>query len=220
MGSSPHTRGALVRERAPRSAQGIIPAYAGSTRALRCRLCHSRDHPRIRGEHLTCRRLRWFSPGSSPHTRGARAALQAAAVLRGIIPAYAGSTCGASTAASGTWDHPRIRGEHGGGLWVKRGSPGSSPHTRGALRLLCFVFIRSGIIPAYAGSTRGLVDAFSHGWDHPRIRGEHRQAGCHRNHAPGSSPHTRGALFIRIDLLVCCGIIPAYAGSTRHSILE
>ena len=71
-GSSPHTRGAppwrqLVAERC-----GIIPAYAGSTAKCARWRGTSRDHPRIRGEHL--RSCRW----SSLNVR--------------IIPAYAGST--------------------------------------------------------------------------------------------------------------------------------
>ena len=71
--------------------EGIIPAYAGSTKLPgRVRL-PGRDHPRIRGEHPSKARVKKATT---------------------IIPAYAGSTrrpgcrgpCGA--------DHPRIRGEH------------------------------------------------------------------------------------------------------------
>ena len=154
-GSSPHTRGARCRENSPAAcgrdhprirgeharegqgeggAEGIIPAYAGSTRPMPLSLYqlrgsspHTRgaphatsrgrhsaeDHPRIRGEHSMrhvqrCCRVgiipayagstmissqSWVPvPGSSPHTRGARAGM------------------GCSRLA--TEDHPRIRGEH------------------------------------------------------------------------------------------------------------
>ena len=156
------------------------------------------DHPRIRGEHPRLGRC------------GAR--------IRGIIPAYAGSTSwmrpttvsarGSSPHTRGArssrpscplgWggDHPRIRGEHG--------------NTDAAM------FLQAGIIPAYAGSTslaRASPSMFL-----------------------GSSPHTRGALDHRSSRRPCCrdhprirgehvaeqdetlaelGIIPAYAGSTR-----
>ena len=50
-GSSPHTRGARSPGRNPGSRHGIIPAYAGSTRAARPDRPPGRDHPRIRGEH-------------------------------------------------------------------------------------------------------------------------------------------------------------------------
>ena len=215
---------------------GIIPAYAGNTyttrngiSALRGSSPHTRgtlansktpaasmeDHPRIRGEHVRqgCRQQ-----------KGA-----------GIIPAYAGNTRagratrplwrGSSTHTRGTRisrnscmpmgrDHPRIRGEHGGGMtklkpcpWIipaYAGNtavylggmyvwPGSSPHTRGTL------------------SSRAGRNAGSR--DHPRIRGEHLDWLRHQvpvegiipayagnthfistglSRLPGSSPHTRG----------------------------
>ena len=70
-------------------------------------------------------------------------------------------------------DHPRIRGEHADHELAERVHEGSSPHTRGALRLTLAAGQGWRIIPAYAGST-------DPGWrpgreqaDHPRIRGEH-----------------------------------------------
>ncbi len=198
---------------------GIIPAYAGNTvpAALRVALAagsspHTRgtrsprlsaaercwDHPRIRGEH----------PSRASD----------AASMAGIIPAYAGNThfaelvhadgegssphtrgtrrCGRSTPGS-TRDHPRIRGEHGGGMtklkpcpWIipaYAGNtavylggmyvwPGSSPHTRGTL------------------SSRAGRNAGSR--DHPRIRGEHLDWLRHQ---------------VPVE-----GIIPAYAGNTMN----
>ena len=175
--------------------EGIIPAYAGSTivadtpqgaqagssphtRGARLpgwRLpIGSRDHPRIRGEHV----------------RGALGG----AVAYGIIPAYAGSTTisrlmirplrgspphtrGARMArrrACATWrDHPRIRGEHRASRSPMSSRGGSSPHTRGAPTM-----------------TRGASDDVG---DHPRIRGEHLRATTIFSQFPGSSPHTRGA---------------------------
>ena len=50
---------------------------------------------------------------------------------------------------------------------------GSSPHTRGALRLYLKLDVRVGIIPAYAGSTAHALVSALRRWDHPRIRGEH-----------------------------------------------
>ena len=156
-------------------AGGIIPAYAGSTNgknsvtiaakgssphtrgAPRSRwslTTSARDHPRIRGEHHVVPDVRERDEG--------------------IIPAYAGSTYGAASAAC---------------RW-----PGSSPHTRGALR----------------EKREGEQDMR----DHPRIRGEHlvaqplghesdgiipAYAGSTASPSPcgldrmGSSPHTRGA---------------------------
>ena len=57
-------------------------------------------------------RLRSSSQGSSPHARGALRHDQRRALHLGIIPAYAGSTCGIDVLLNLSWDHPRIRGEH------------------------------------------------------------------------------------------------------------
>ena len=53
----------------------------------------------------------------------------------------------------GAADHPRIRGEHDGRDGVLGDDPGSSPHTRGALKQEMPSEFAKRIIPAYAGST-------------------------------------------------------------------
>ena len=154
------------------------------------------DHPRIRGEHVT--------------------APDAAVLVPGIIPAYAGNTSPVSFQISGvlgssphtrgtrdrarcrcpcTRDHPRIRGEHFACIFSD--------------------FWCAGIIPAYAGNTavmyRSQVMATGSSphtrgtqrlwrqWrgsrrDHPRIRGEHIDPEDFADFLMGSSPHTRGTL--------------------------
>ena len=110
--SSPHTRGAPSRAWLRRRPGGIIPAYAGSTLALAVWCALDEDHPRIRGEHLPSAGMPQIVPGSSPHTRGARAAPLPRQRLPGIIPAYAGSTVSHPFRVLSVSDHPRIRGEH------------------------------------------------------------------------------------------------------------
>ena len=154
-GSSPHARGALrqhnvvpdnhedhprmrgehCRKRLCRlSLSGIIPACAGSTRALSDAID--------------------FEEGSSPHARGALPRTVTVRVGDGIIPACAGSTAPTARGAGKRGDHPRMRGEH---LYASASWSvvvGSSPHARGAqLSDLAVVFV-AGIIPACAGSTR------------------------------------------------------------------
>ena len=91
-GSSPHTRGAR-RPVDPRPREGrIIPAYAGSTAWPAESWRRRPDHPRIRGEHNSCRSPSMVLTGSSPHTRGAQRCLLPPHDARRIIPAYAGST--------------------------------------------------------------------------------------------------------------------------------
>ena len=176
-GSSPHTRGAP-----PTSPTGSVP---------------SRDHPRIRGEHLVwCWSLSELA-GSSPHTRGAHVVS-----LGGFVEVQ---------------DHPRIRGEHMPLTRVRTMSSGSSPHTRGALPQDVPHFGQERIIPAYAGSTCCGLPARLSGRDHPRIRGEHEPRSHRRHTEAGSSPHTRGALDWSGVCFVTARIIPAYAGSTASA---
>ena len=152
-----------------------------------------RDHPRIRGEHIRRRSYPCYTPGSSPHTRGARASPSRRCFAPRIIPAYAGSTATQRYLFGAIGDHPRIRGEH-----LRQGShrsvpAGSSPHTRGALGGVSQAVVSAGIIPAYAGSTTVAQSASGHGSDHPRIRGEHDVYDMVTARGRGSSPHTRGA---------------------------
>ena len=172
-GSSPHTRGAPGSSSPARRRRGIIPAYAGSTRPWSRSPGGSRDHPRIRGEHLRGGPALGLPLGSSPHTRGARGLARPRLAEHPIIPAYAGSTTGSVGFVTSHWDHPRIRGEHREWARSRNTAAGSSPHTRGAPKT------PTGRSPEQP--------------DHPRIRGEHAPAVDVDVTFQGSSPHTRGA---------------------------
>ena len=213
-GSSPHTRGALTRRQLRTQIPGIIPAYAGSTRPGAWARRASRDHPRIRGEHLQREAHATASVGSSPHTRGARDGFFVAEIRSRIIPAYAGSTPSRPPTRPATSDHPRIRGEHSSRKSRPSGARGSSPHTRGAPVGVSRGTARAGIIPAYAGSTAVAIRLAPPAPDHPRIRGEHSARPLVPYNENGSSPHTRGALSRPWRTPASKWIIPAYAGST------
>ena len=154
---------------------GSSPHTRGAPFSCGMSITHGWDHPRIRGEHC-------LAPHFYPR-------------IRGIIPAYAGSTMltafsvlcvsGSSPHTRGALlypsreqvchvDHPRIRGEH-------------RPRGGDQVRAL-------GIIPAYAGSTPPAPRLAALCRDHPRIRGEHDVLAAQDCGEPG--------------------IIPAYAGST------
>ena len=77
---------------------------------------------------------------------------------------------------------------------------------------------RTGIIPAYAGSTllKSLRAALVR--DHPRICGEHTDSDNGSRWPQGSSPHMRGALYEAMSQKLNQRIIPAYAGSTRPNV--
>ena len=194
-GSSPHTRGAQPLFLAKRRDHRIIPAYAGSTDPARQAAPGRQDHPRIRGEHPIAAKPDNLVMGSSPHTRGALEQRRRPPCGAGIIPAYAGSTPTCPKSSRKGTDHPRIRGEHMGTQSCELTCLGSSPHTRGAHGTATPPQRLSGIIPAYAGSTRRETAIYTIGL--------------------GSSPHTRGAPRRRRRHEDRRRIIPAYAGSTR-----
>ena len=112
---------------------------------------------------------------------------------------------------------------------------GSSPHVRGALKcgfaavpglriipacagstgVVLMRFFPNGIIPACAGSTKRFSSTEMPFRDHPRMCGEHLDAGSEQKPCPGSSPHVRGALQVTQVEREAVGIIPACAGSTQ-----
>ena len=91
---------------------------------------------------------------------------------------------------------------------------GSPPHARGrrdkALRQLVVI----GITPACAGKTRRAISTKALPRDHPRMRGEDRQAGADKCNELGSPPHARGRHTIPVRALEYTRITPACAGKT------
>ena len=56
-GSSPHARGTRNSTTAHSVCAGIIPACAGNTARLNNSMRFLKDHPRMRGEHMTNSRI-------------------------------------------------------------------------------------------------------------------------------------------------------------------
>ncbi len=155
VGSSPLSRGAPPARRCTARGRRIIPAFAGSTHARRCRGRLVWDHPRFRGEHPV-RTASWTpDAGSSPLSRGARRRRPARRREGGIIPAFAGSTPCCGTRRRPGRDHPRFRGEHPLSERRPPAAWGSSPLSRGARSRRAARRLPLRIIPAFAGSTPG-----------------------------------------------------------------
>ena len=72
-GSSPRMRGTLAVVFNYDGYMGIIPAYAGNTHTQVGTIRHTRDHPRVCGEHRPWQINHKQPPGSSPRMRGTRA---------------------------------------------------------------------------------------------------------------------------------------------------
>ena len=127
--------------------------------------------------------------------RGALLAGLTTSHVKGIIPAYAGSTpVFQAVGRDGPLDHPRVCGEHPSFRLTHDVVAGSSPRMRGALKLSEAEALASRIIPAYAGSTTLVTVVITQ--------------------LMGSSPRMRGARSYHLQITAKGGIIPAYAGST------
>ena len=68
----------------------------------------------MRGEHTVSWREYTAEHGSSPHARGALAAMGESSLRNRLIPACAGSTKPDCSRCPWPEAHPRMRGEHGG----------------------------------------------------------------------------------------------------------
>ena len=213
-GSSPHARGTLPCRTQAGRIPGIIPACAGNTNSGKARAFSSRDHPRMRGEHVVSDVLDAFDLGSSPHARGTLVVLFLGDVSLGIIPACAGNTAFVMARKRLSRDHPRMRGEHPmRSVWLTSAS-GSSPHARGTPNRRTSDRVNMGIIPACAGNTRPGPASRLRCGDHPRMRGEHGLWAVNIDGIQGSSPHARGTLIQNRIGTSRIGIIPACAGNT------
>ena len=153
--------------------------------------------------------------GSSPLTRGKRAARRLAEDRGWLIPAHAGKTSWRSGAPPSTAAHPRSRGENLRSRPYSARLVGSSPLTRGKHRGP-EGHVRGGrLIPAHAGKTTRSRRCPRLPPAHPRSRGENVQEGADAGIGFGSSPLTRGK---PSWVLLRSGpprLIPAHAGKTR-----
>ena len=153
--------------------------------------------------------------GSSPLTRGKRPVPGLQGRHPGLIPAHAGKTVPASISGQRPWAHPRSRGENEAAIQSGADTAGSSPLTRGKHPVQGDRARPRGLIPAHAGKTpipKGTHHAYR---AHPRSRGENRSDVRRWIDHTGSSPLTRGKLFVGIPGFLTLGLIPAHAGKTR-----
>ena len=215
-GSSPHARGLRHPGGLVHQPARIIPACAGFTAERSISPPARRDHPRMRGVYTYQGDIMTHPYGSSPHARGLPPSAYGGTRYRGIIPACAGFTTGASPPASPRADHPRMRGVYSGWVLGPPASVGSSPHARGLPVQGLAPLAADGIIPACAGFTALRPWRRSRPADHPRMRGVY-PSGCRAaSTRTGSSPHARGLPREPGSTGSAFWIIPACAGFTRR----
>ena len=171
-GSSPLTRGKRIAKIAKRALGRLIPAHAGKTISSSRMYQNDAAHPRSRGENRRIKRVVIGVLGSSPLTRGKRAACQDQRSVFGLIPAHAGKTTSIWVHGAVMSAHPRSRGENSSRLTFPSETIGSSPLTRGKRRCSYRGGESHGLIPAHAGKTHCLHPCSPTGTAHPRSRGE------------------------------------------------
>ena len=175
-----------------------------------------RAHPRSRGENSITRMFAALVRGSSPLTRGKHRLRQWAHRGHGLIPAHAGKTYSWRFVAFGYRAHPRSRGENTPLMTDLQTRAGSSPLTRGKPTQAERFFGNRRLIPAHAGKTSSTSPTSWQGWAHPRSRGENATKSSSKPRGPGSSPLTRGKLFVASLGADRRRLIPAHAGKTRR----
>ena len=148
--------------------------------------------------------------------RGTPIACRILSAPAGIIPAYAGNTARYRNLRKLYWDHPRVCGEHRPVSESAQTLLGSSPRMRGTPAAWPARSASKWIIPAYAGNTICRFRSNRDRRDHPRVCGEHSTTPVVTPKQQGSSPRMRGTPASSTGNGDGTGIIPAYAGNTRH----
>ena len=171
-GSSPLTRGKLVRALVHIGYLGLIPAHAGKTRGGGLHVTRRSAHPRSRGENKERTVIKNRELGSSPLTRGKPGVAGCTSRADRLIPAHAGKTPGRRGGVPRARAHPRSRGENEVRGMTTRTRGGSSPLTRGKLSAEKPDFLTGRLIPAHAGKTPGRRGGVPRARAHPRSRGE------------------------------------------------
>ena len=140
---------------------------------------------------------------------------QAVPASRGrLIPAHAGKTCPSRRPRVGSTAHPRSRGENASSKIGPASSGGSSPLTRGKLKLTAYLAPSNRLIPAHAGKTMTLRKRGCARTAHPRSRGENALVQSPAKPTVGSSPLTRGKRPPEMRRRLPSRLIPAHAGKT------
>ena len=131
-----------------------------------------------------------------------------------LIPAHAGKTRPRRRACRAPAAHPRSRGENARRGGPITSAPGSSPLTRGKLVSRSQANEVFRLIPAHAGKTSDVKLTPLTPSAHPRSRGENSTARVGRRTFGGSSPLTRGKLYLLPPGSLPSRLIPAHAGKT------
>ena len=216
-GTSPPTRGKLMRGCGRQGRGRNIPAHTGKT-GRGCRAGPARpEHPRPHGENLGEYYTGGIEGGTSPPTRGKPGTGPVHRHHQRNIPAHTGKTTRAGWAAWGCSEHPRPHGENRLRGLGQRLRHGTSPPTRGKRCPPQSRHQTGRNIPAHTGKTTGEHGRCARAAEHPRPHGENVLPKLTECYLRGTSPPTRGKR--QPDQRGGGGLrnIPAHTGKTRAS---
>ena len=152
--------------------------------------------------------------GSSPRGRGKPPDRLNHRADPRLIPAWAGKTARAVSAAPTAGAHPRVGGENYKQIGMDEARAGSSPRGRGKPEEGRTGTLRGGLIPAWAGKTGWAPTVPGWRWAHPRVGGENQTRETNHWRTSGSSPRGRGKHAVTLDRVTLTRLIPAWAGKT------
>ncbi len=213
-GPPPHARGPQHRPVCMLHPRGTTPACAGTTGRGPGRPSATRDHPRMRGDHLICASVAMYPWGPPPHARGPQHRHQHVLRAGGTTPACAGTTGQRAGQPAPAEDHPRMRGDHRTSVPLRSMPPGPPPHARGPPGPGRQAHRPAGTIPACAGTTQEKHPGRLEHRDHPRMRGDHGDWIVKGVAGEGPPPHARGPRTCRGRRRGWRGTTPACAGTT------
>ena len=216
-GSSPRGRGKREQFFRRFDHEGLIPAWAGKTQVSNPKTAHSAAHPRVGGENFESLRQSVETVGSSPRGRGKLCHSVYQLPRLGLIPAWAGKTARAASAARTGGAHPRVGGENGVPGAKRCVTPGSSPRGRGKPAPGPALGRGPGLIPAWAGKTSWTESPKCPSRAHPRVGGENQGRSYVELLREGSSPRGRGKLRAPQLRTTNPRLIPAWAGKTART---
>ena len=153
--------------------------------------------------------------GSFPLMRGKLDGQVASQVQDRLIPAHAGKTVPGPARWRVAGAHPPSRGENVVTVPRQAGKSGSSPLTRGKLGRDLGHGQNVGLIPAHAGKTWCASARPQRSRAHPRSCGKNIPPARFCRASAGSSPLTRGKLWIARAWASYRGLIPAHTRKTR-----
>ena len=130
-----------------------------------------------------------------------------------FIPTHAGNGASPTPVCSPPTVHPHARGERIFHLWSRSRRSGSSPRTRGTVRITRCSGPSERFIPTHAGNGRSCALRLARVAVHPHARGERGATGLNEFGSVGSSPRTRGTARNAASFGGVYRFIPTHAGN-------